>query len=131
MSASMKMLSNKLLRQCFKISYTNNCVRGLRRNPSAVYSQDEEGEQLKNRHIRQEPKKNPYSSFELKDPVQKNLDKLASQERKLSLMKHPANLNKIRNQQRNDYSPGLQSHKKVDTKPQTYIKLAGSDKKFG
>ena len=136
MSASVKMLSNKMLSHCFRVCSANNCVRGLKRNPTAVYSVEEERQQLKNRNIRHDPKKNPYSNFELSDPVQKNLVGLARQKKKPPVLKSPAKSYNPRSQQLQQGGhmsfPGIESQKGGKTATsQTYIKLTDSDKKFG
>ena len=137
MSASVKMLSSKLLRQFFRLCNANNHARGLKRNPIAVYSTDEERQLLKERKIRQDPKKNPYVNYEISDPVQKNLVGLARQKRKPSVLKSPTKSHDPRRQQSDqgghincpDY--GSIAGRKTTPTPQSYVKLTDSDKRFG
>lgn len=109
----------------------------MKRNPTAVYSIEEVKQQLRNRNISHNPKKNPYSSFEFSDPVQKNLAELARQKRKPLALKSSAKHSIRGNQQlqasgHGNYA-GFEGYIecKAATPSQTYMKLKDSDKKFG
>ena len=79
MAAPVTMQSRRFLRQFLSVCRFRYQLRGLKRNPKATFSKEDEVKLLKRKKISQDPRRNPYVPFESTDPVQKNLVELNKQ----------------------------------------------------